>query len=179
MTTERTVPPPGDDRLGHFLLRSWPLLLSGVLAIYAGLPWLSPLLRRWGFERPGQAIFVMYRSLCHQLPERSFFVGQYQVCYCHRCTALYTALCVLSLVFGLVRWQRAISNRLLLLLTLPMTIDGGWHLLDDLLPGLGLRGDNSAVGSLNFWLRMITGTLFAGGIVLWAYPRLQRGLTQA
>jgi uncharacterized membrane protein len=178
MTNEHTVSRTPDDRLGRFLLRSWPLLLSGILAIYAGLPWLSPLLRRWGFEQLGLALFQMYRTLCHQLPERSFFLGQYQVCYCHRCTALYTSLVVMSLVFGIGRWQHAISNRLLLLLTLPMAIDGGWHLLNDLLPSLGLRSDNSAVGSLNFWLRMITGTLFAAGIVLWTYPRLQRGLSQ-
>jgi uncharacterized membrane protein len=112
------------------------------------------------------------------LPERSFFVGQYQVCYCHRCTALYTTLLAMSVIFSIGRWQRAISTQLLLLLTLPMAIDGTWHLLDDLLPGLGLRSDISAVGSLNFWLRIITGTLFAIGVVLWAYPRLQRGIAQ-
>lgn len=179
MTTERATSEVLIDRWGRLLLRRWSLLLSGFLALYAGLPWLSPLLRSWGFERAGRTIFALYRTLCHQLPERSFFVGQYQVCYCHRCTALYTSLLVMSVIFSVGRWQYAISNRLLLLLTLPMAIDGTWHLLADLLPGLGLRSDVSAVGSLNFWLRVITGALFAIGVVLWAYPRLQRELAQA
>ncbi|HEY0733766.1 MAG TPA: DUF2085 domain-containing protein [Herpetosiphonaceae bacterium] len=178
MMTGRATPEPFADRFGRVLVTRWPLLISGLLAIYAGLPWLSPLLRSWGFERIGQTIFAMYRTLCHQLPERSFFIGQYQVCYCHRCTALYTSLLVMSVIFSIGRWQHAISNRLLLLLTLPMAIDGTWHLLNDLLPGLGLRADVSAVDSLNFWLRIVTGALFAIGVVLWAYPRLQRGIAQ-
>lgn len=178
MTIERAIDESFADRFGRLLVTRWSLLLSGLLAIYAGLPWLSPLLRSWGFERTGQAIFAMYRTLCHQLPERSFFIGQNQVCYCHRCTALYTSLLVMSVIFSIGRWQRAISNRLLLLLTLPIAIDGTRHLINDLLPGLGLRADVSAVGSLNFWLRIITGTLFAIGVVLWAYPRLQRGIAQ-
>ncbi|MBV9791576.1 MAG: DUF2085 domain-containing protein [Chloroflexi bacterium] len=178
MTTERATPESFADRSGRLIVTSWPLLISGFFAIYAGLPWLSPLLRSWGFERAGQTILIMYRALCHQLPERSFFIGQYQVCYCHRCTALYTTLLIMSVIFSIGRWQGGISTRLALLLTLPMAIDGTSHLLDDLLPGLGLRSDLSAVGSLNFWLRIITGTLFAIGVVLWAYPRLQRGIAQ-
>jgi uncharacterized membrane protein len=157
-------------------VRHWAALLSLLLAIYAGLPWLSPLLRTLGYHRPGQIIFGLYRSFCHQLSERSFFIGQYQVCYCHRCTALYTSLLIMSVIYSIARWRYAISRRLLLLLTLPMVVDGTWHLLDDLLPGLALRSTDSAVGSLNFWLRMATGTLFAVGCVLWAYPRLQRQL---
>jgi uncharacterized membrane protein len=179
MTTERATSGLFIDRWGRLLLRRWSLLLSGFLALYAGLPWLSPLLRSWGFERAGQTILAMYRTLCHQFAERSFFVGQYQVCYCHRCTALYTSLLVMSVIFSIGRWQYAISNRLLLLLTLPMAIDGTRHLLADLLPGLGLRSDVSAAGSLNFWLRIVTGTLFGIGVVLWTYPRLQRELAQA
>ena len=153
MQAERALHPTAADRAAQWLLRQWVWIIAGLLAIYAGLPWLSPLLRSLGFERAGRLIFRLYSAVCHQLPERSFFLGGYQVCYCHRCTALYSAL---------------------LLLTLPMAIDGVWHLLDDLLPTLGLRSADSSVGSLNFWLRMITGSLFAAGVVLWSYPRLQR-----
>ncbi|HEX6291330.1 MAG TPA: DUF2085 domain-containing protein [Herpetosiphonaceae bacterium] len=176
MIGEQTAFESRVERWGGALLRRWPLLLSGALAIYAGLPWLSPLLRSWGYERLGRMIFGLYRSFCHQLPERSFFVVGYQVCYCHRCTALYTGLLIMSLIYSVRRWRSTISHRLLLLLTLPIVVDGLWHMLNDLLPGLGLRATESAVGSLNFWLRIVTGTLFALGVVLWAYPRLQREL---
>jgi uncharacterized membrane protein len=156
-------------------LRAWPWVLSFVLFVYAGVPWLSPLLRQAGFERAGVWLFNVYRTLCHQFAQRSFFVGQYQVCYCHRCTALYTSLFVMSVVYSVGRWRRALPWQWALLFTLPMVIDGGWHLVDDLLPW-GLRSTNDAPGSPNFWLRMITGTLFGIGVVLWAYPRVQNEL---
>jgi uncharacterized membrane protein len=157
--------------------RAWVWVLNVLLLMYAGLPWLSPLLRRAGFERLGAWIFGVYRTLCHQLPQRSFFVEQYQVCYCHRCTALYTSLLAMSLIYTWGRWRYALPWRWAALFALPMVIDGGWHLFDDLLPQ-ALRAADSAPGSLNFWLRMITGTLFGIGVVLWAYPRIQAIMDQ-
>lgn len=174
MQAEGALRPTPVERIAALLVRQWVWLVAALLAIYAGLPWLSPLLRLWGYPRAGAAIFRMYTGFCHQLPARSFSLGGYQVCYCHRCTALYTGLLLLTLLYGLARWRWTISWRVLLLLTLPMVIDGLWHTLDDLLPTLGLRSADSAVGSLNFWLRMITGALFAAGVVLWGYPRLER-----
>jgi uncharacterized membrane protein len=174
MQADGAIQPAAADRVAQWLLRQWVWVIAGLLAIYAGLPWLSPLLRSLGFDRAGRLIFRLYSTLCHQLPERSFFLGGYQVCYCHRCTALYSSLLLLSVLYGLGRWRWTISRRALLLLTLPMAIDGVWHVLDDLLPTLGLRSADSSVGSLNFWLRMITGALFAAGVVLWGYPQLQR-----
>jgi uncharacterized membrane protein len=167
------VPPAQHNlRSTRLVARGWIWPLNIGLVLYAGLPWLGPLLRLSGYERLGQWIFNLYRTLCHQLPERSFFVGQYQVCYCHRCTALYTSLFAMSMLYTLGRWRRPLHWRWALLLTLPMAIDGSWHLLDDVLPWT-LRSPESAPGSLNFWLRMITGVLFAIGVVLWAYPRIQ------
>lgn len=162
------------DRIANALIQQWIWIVVALLAIYAGLPWLSPWLRSLGFERAGQAFFRMYTSFCHQLPERSFFVNGYQVSYCHRCAALYTSLLVFSIAYALGRWRGMISRRMLILLVAPMVVDGLWHMLADLLPTLGLRSTNDAVGSLNFWLRIITATLCSLGVVLWAYPRIQR-----
>lgn len=174
---QRDVTQRKQERMQQRQQRAWVWVLNGLLLLYAGLPWLSPLLRRAGFERLGVWIFNVYRMSCHQLPQRSFFVGQYQVCYCHRCTALYTSLLVMSLIYSVGRWRAALAWQWALVLTLPMVIDGGWHLVDDLVPAV-LRSTNDAPGSLNFWLRMITGTLFGIGVVLWAYPRIQTIMDQ-
>lgn len=178
MRAEEVFHPTLADRVASWLLRQWVWLLAGLLAIYAGLPWLSPLLRTLGYDRAGQLIFRLYTGLCHQLTARSFFVGRYQVCYCHRCTALYSSLFVLSVLYGLGRWRWSIGRGAALLLVLPMVVDGLRHALADALPAVMLRSTNDAVGSLNFWLRMITGLLFAAGLVLWSYPRLQRATSQ-
>ena len=170
-----SAPATTTRRDAYLIARGWVWLLNLGLLVYAGLPWLSPLLRQWGYERLGLWIANMYRTLCHQLAERSFFIGQYQVCYCHRCTALYTSLLAMSLIYTLGRWRHAIPWQVALLFVLPMAIDGGWHLLDDILPW-ALRSADSAPGSINFWLRIVTGTLFGMGVVLWAYPRIQNEL---
>jgi hypothetical protein len=58
---------------------------------------------------------------------------------------------------------------------LPILLDGSTHLIDDLLDH-GLRGGGDAIGTLNFWLRMITGALFAIAVLIALYPRLDRDL---
>jgi uncharacterized membrane protein len=174
--TPQIAQPSMVERVGRAIVGQWPWLLTWTLTVYAALPWLGAWLRERGYERPGLTIFRIYSAFCHQLPERSFFVGSQQVCYCHRCTSLYSGLALMSAVYAVGRWQNAISTRLLLLSTLPIVIDGVWHMFNDALPTLGLRAAESGVGSLNFSLRMITGLLCAVGAVLWAYPRINHEL---
>lgn len=178
MIQERLAAPATADRVAGWIARNWIWLLNGLALIYAGLPWLSPLLRSWGFERAGLVIFRMYTALCHQIAERSFTFRGYQVCYCHRCTALYTSILAAGVIFGLARPTRGISTRVMALLLLPIAIDGGWHFLDDLIAA-PMRSPDGEVGSLNFWLRMITGVLAGVGLVVWAYPRIERVFADA
>ena len=157
-------------------LRHWLLLANGLALLYAGLPWLSPLARAAGYERIGQFLFLIYTSLCHQLPERSFYVYSFQVAYCHRCTAMYTSIFVAGLVFSALRRRLApMSLRTAGLLLLPMLLDGGTHLIDDAL-GIGFRGGGDGVGTLNFALRMFTGVLVGIAVLVMLYPRLEREL---
>ena len=164
------------DRAARAIVRHWLLLVNGAAVLYAALPWIGPLLQHLGFTRAGRFIFALYSTLCHQLPERSFFFGGYQVCYCHRCTALYTTIAVTGLLYAGLRWRAPLPTRLLLWAALPMLADGLWHVANDLSPGLGLRSAASGIGSLNFVVRMLTGILFGTAIVLWTYPRFNREL---
>lgn len=157
-------------------LRHWLLFVNGLALLYAGLPWLSPLARAAGYERIGRLLFLLYRSLCHQLPERSFYVFGYQVAYCHRCTAMYTSILAAGLLFGALR--RRITPAppgIGWLLLLPILLDGGTHLMDDVLK-IGFRGGGDGVGSLNFMLRMLTGLLVGVAVLVTLYPRLEREL---
>src|SRR5215212_619083 len=160
-------------------LRHWLLLVNGGAILYAGLPWLSPLAFASGHPLIGALLFRMYTPLCHQLPERSFFVCGHQVGFCHRCAAMYSAIVVAGLLFGLLRRRiRPISLKLGGLLLLPILIDGLTHMADDL-SGLGFRGGGDAIGTPNFWLRMITGALVGIAVLLAVYPRLERDLSGA
>jgi hypothetical protein len=162
------------DRAVRAAFRHWLVFVNGIALLYAGLPWIGPFLEGAGYGRLGRLIFVLYTPLCHQLPERSFFLGGHQVCYCHRCTALYSTIALVGLLYGLIRWRAPLSNRLLGWATVPILIDGLWHVADDYLPWLDLRWGGDAPGSLNFWVRMITGALFGVAAVLWLYPRIHQ-----
>ena len=65
------------NRLLHWLSRHWLLAISLLLGLYVGLPWLAPLFMKlgtpWG-AGAGNAIYLVYSTQCHQLPQRSFFL---------------------------------------------------------------------------------------------------------
>ena len=160
-------------------LRHWLLLVNSGAILYAGLPWLSPLATASGHPLIGEFLFRIYKPLCHQLPERSFFVCGHQVAFCHRCVAMYSAIVVAGLLFGLLRRRiRPISLKIGGLLLLPILIDGLTHMVDDL-SRVGLRGGGDAIGTLNFWLRMITGALVGVVMLLAVYPRIEHDLRGA
>jgi uncharacterized membrane protein len=164
------------ERTIQWAIRHWLLFANGLILLYGGLPWLAPIAHATGHHTLGNLIFAIYHAFCHQIPQRSFFLFGYQVAYCHRETAMYTTLFIGGLLFGLVRNRiRPVSWRIGGLLMLPILLDGSTHLIDDLLDH-GLRGGGDAIGTPNFWLRMITGALFAIAVLIALYPRLDRDL---
>jgi hypothetical protein len=48
-------------------------------------------------------------------------------------------------------------------------------MLDDVF-GLGFRGGGDAIGTLNFWLRMVTGALVGVAMLIAVFPRVERDL---
>jgi len=56
-------------------------LFSLVLGLFVGLPFLAPVLMKGGLEGWGRAIYALYSVLCHQLPQRSFFLFGPQITY--------------------------------------------------------------------------------------------------
>ena len=54
--------------------RYWFVFLNLFLVVYAGLPFLAPVFMHIGWSSLGNAIYFIYSWLCHQLPERSFFL---------------------------------------------------------------------------------------------------------
>lgn len=176
--SDTSAPPSNQnlDRIVDWTGRHWLLFVNVAAALYAGLPWLSPLAKCGGAPLLGDVLFRLYAALCHQLPERSFYACGHQVAFCHRCAAMYTAIVAAGLLFGLLRrYIRPTSLKIAGLLLLPMLLDGGTHLLDDVL-GLGLRGGGDAIGTPNFWLRMITGALVGVAALAFVFPRLEREL---
>jgi uncharacterized membrane protein len=64
-----------------FLRKNWILVFGIVFGIYAGLPFLAPVFMHLGWKSAGNAIYFLYSFLCHQLPERSYFLFGPKVSY--------------------------------------------------------------------------------------------------
>jgi uncharacterized membrane protein len=140
----------------------WPLLLLGI--IYTGLPLLAPVLATHGHTLLARGIYDVYRLVCHQRADRSFHLDGQKMAFCERDLAIYGTATLLLLCYTVARprWRpRSISARAMLLLALPMALDGGTQLL-------GLREST--------WeLRVLTGACFSVGVSLFALPYLDQG----
>jgi len=126
------------------------------------------------------------------------FVGNSQmgwkVAWSDRMVYMYTSIIPFAIPLLWLRKKpmKPISWWTFLLLLLPMAIDGGSHFISDLSGiGNGFRDSNlwlanltnnafsasfyagDALGSFNSWMRLITGLLFAIGVVLFLFPSIK------
>lgn len=120
----------------------------------------------------------------------------WKVAWSDRMISLYGGIWLFGLAWSLLGRK---AGRLpvwgLVLLALPMALDGGTHFLSDLGTfGQGFRDTNAwlalvtghvfpatfyagdALGSFNSWLRWLTGFLFSFGFVWWTFPYLDEAL---
>lgn len=71
---DRSIAPATAPRPTGWPGRRWHLALILAAAIYAGLPFLAPLLMQLGWLGPARFLYAIYALQCHQLPQRSFFL---------------------------------------------------------------------------------------------------------
>jgi uncharacterized membrane protein len=127
-----------------------------------------------------------------------WFIGSpevgYKVAWSDRMVSLYTPLFAGALLYAAAhrRWTPMRWSWLLLLPYLPLLVDGGSHMVDDAFQ-LGIRSTNEwlafltvytftssfyqgdAIGSFNWWMRLITGLLAGFAFVRQIYPYIDRG----
>jgi uncharacterized membrane protein len=124
------------------------------------------------------------------------FVGNpemgWKVAWSDRMVAMYTSIPIFALLyFPLRRKIKPLPVWIFVLLLSPMALDGGSHLISDMVAqgfGAGFRDTNAwlvpltrnampawfyagdALGSFNSWMRIISGVLFGLGLVWLAFP---------
>lgn len=151
------------DRSADALTRHWLAAINTLTALLTGLAFVAPLFKSASLQLPAQVIYFSYSFMCHQLPQRSYFLFGYQVAQCQRNTAIYGAMCVAGIGFATLRHRiRPLDWRLYLLLILPMAVDGGTQLV-------GWRESD-------WLLRTATGALFGIATVWLTYPQIERSV---
>ena len=203
----------------------WMIAVNILMGLFVFTPFLAPVFMKIGWQNPARAIYWFYSFLCHQLPERSYFLfgpkisysipeiqsvwhnssdifilrgftGNelmgWKVAWSDRMVSMYGGIWFFGLVWGLFRKKiKPLPWWGLFLLVLPMAVDGSSHFISDLsgigqgfrytntwlamlthnyFPALFYTGD--ARGSVNAWLRLISGLLFALGLVWFGYNYL-------
>src|SRR5574338_1073568 len=78
---QQNTSPTNSQRFANHWSRYWMLWFSLLYGLYVGLPFLAPLLMQWGAELPARLIYTIYSFLCHQLPERSYFLFGPKISY--------------------------------------------------------------------------------------------------
>ena len=74
------------------LARHWLWAVGLAIAIFVGLPVAAPVLAQHGYGQAAGWIYLVYRIACHQLPQRSFFIGGKALTYDWPTVQPYTGL---------------------------------------------------------------------------------------
>lgn len=106
-------------------LAAWGAVSAAALVVLGAVV-LAPVLRAEGWVAAAQFIYLCFDAACHQMPERSFYVGEFPLAVCARCTGLYAGgaagLLLYPLARGLAR-RDAPARGWLLAAALPTTVD--------------------------------------------------------
>jgi uncharacterized membrane protein len=84
---------------------AWLLACAGAFG-FVGLIFAAPVLEARGHGLASSAVYRLFASLCHQLPERSFYVAGYPLAVCARCAGVYFGYAICLALYPLVRSVR-------------------------------------------------------------------------
>ena len=132
---------------------------SGVVVVLVALIVVAPVAAARGHSTLAQGIYGAFAMLCHQLPERSYFIDGHQFAVCSRCTGVYAGFTLTLLLYPLIRSLRNTvtpSPKWLILAAVPLVID-------------------VAVNFFDFWRnthtsRLLTGAILGGVAVFYVMP---------
>lgn len=149
------------------LARMLSLLLIGLFAFLTFVPMLPPILIELGLETPAKIIYTIFIPFCHQKASRSIHLHDYQFAVCTRDIFIFLSFFITSVVAYLFK-LKPLSWKFIVLLTIPIAINGGYQFVTQI---LAIQSGNPTdyAETTNLY-RMITGTLFATGIGLAAFP---------
>ena len=106
-------------------LLMWLVVASMSLAAMAMIVG-APLALAAGHGRLAATIYQTFSHLCHQLPERSFFIEGHPFAVCARCTGIYAGFAVATVLYPVARSLRqteAPARKWLFIAAAPLAID--------------------------------------------------------
>ena len=141
-------------------LLMWTVVVGGASLLVA-MVLAAPLAHANQHQFLAGILYQAFSHICHQAPERSFFIAGQQLAVCARCTGLYAGFAAATLSYPLVMSLKDTSppeRKWLFLAALPLAIDFG-------------------LGFLGIWenthsSRFLTGALLGAVAVFYLMPAL-------
>ncbi len=138
----------------------WSVAVLGSLALVMMIVG-APLAVASGHPFLGLTLYRSFSYVCHQIPERSFFIAGHQFAVCSRCTGLYFGFAAATLAYPALRSLRqttAPARKWLFVAAAPLGID-------------------FLLGYFNIWdnthtSRLLTGLLLGAVAVFYVMPGL-------
>lgn len=153
------------DEAIYVLSRHWLFVVNLLAALYAGLPVVAPYLEHRGLHVPARVIYLVYSTVCHQMPTRSFFIFGHKMAFCQRDTAVYGTIFAAGVLYGLLRPRvKPLPLWAAILMALPMAVDG--------------TGQIFRLWESTPWSRVITGALFGLALVWLVYPYVDEAFAE-
>ncbi|MFH0817562.1 MAG: DUF2085 domain-containing protein [Candidatus Micrarchaeota archaeon] len=142
------------------------VLLAFVLSLFV-IPYLEA---TQGTEKTGGLLFHLFRPMCHQLPQRSFFVFGAQMPVCARDIGIYGGMLLGAIAFPFVfrmKSTKVLPIWIFIAAMVPIGLDGGTQLVSEYFP-LPLIGVYESTNPV----RLATGLLMGIVMSLYAIPLL-------
>jgi uncharacterized membrane protein len=157
VSPDNYIPQPASIRRQ---LAVWSIIVLGSVAITAAIV-AAPLALGSGHLIWALPIYRAFSLVCHQIPERSFFIAGHPFAVCARCFGLYAGFTLATIAYPLVRSLKktdAPPRKWLFIAAVPLVID-------------------YALGALGIWdnthsSRFITGALLGAVAVFYVLPGL-------
>ena len=135
------------------------LVSALAVSLVAALVVAAPVAAASGHTQLAQGIYGAFATLCHQLPDRSYFIDEHKFAVCTRCTGLYAGFAITLLLYPLISSLKRTETpprSWLLLAAIPLLID-------------------FSVTFFGFWenthtSRMLTGALLGATAVFYVMP---------
>jgi uncharacterized membrane protein len=103
----------------------WLIAAMGCLAMMSLIVG-APVALNIGHPIWGLAIYRAFSFVCHQIPERSFFIGGHPLAVCSRCTGLYAGFAAATVAYPLLRSLKQTdtpARKWLFIAATPLAID--------------------------------------------------------
>ncbi|HEU4508625.1 MAG TPA: DUF2085 domain-containing protein [Pyrinomonadaceae bacterium] len=135
------------------------LVSAVVVSLLVALVVVAPVAAASGQSQLAQGIYGAFAMVCHQLPDRSYFIDEHKFAVCSRCTGLYAGFAFTLLLYPLIGSLKRTTTpprSWLLLASIPLLID-------------------FSVTFFGFWenthtSRLITGALLGAATVFYVMP---------